>query len=447
MLTDDRTRDLLRSAVADLTVSEAPADELVRRGRKVRRRTRVLAGVGVAAAVGLVAVGTVVLVDTTDRADQPATTATSATTAPTETPPPSTENGLVTPAGTRLVGMGPIAAAVPKTWGTNDVRCGTPLADTVVFEGNGTRSCLVPQRDVSSVHFGRIKAWEPRSWEQNATTTIDLGGVEITRSEIGRYHDGPGEPTYPFSVGVVTVPDYDVAMWVVSTDEELIRSVLDSVRDIPNGYVAVPVNSAASTRIWPYEAGAGLDIRTVTVYRAGVRAGVLLSSDPPDGSIVREGSRVTRTVAGPGKPLSGPDAPLARKLHAFAAAPGAETLGAIPFSDQVAIGLGGEVVRTLTPSQLLEPSSWIIRRPLFAGRTGPFNALDQLRRDPELWSITEVKHPGEWPHSASLRGYQQNRRLTIEPTDITSIVEWWAVDVYLDDSGSIAAISLDLVEP
>jgi hypothetical protein len=447
MLTDDRTRDLLRSAVADLTVRDAPADELLRRGRKVRRRTRVIAGVGVAAAVGLVVVGSVVLFDTTNRADQPATTATTATTAPSETPPPSTQNGLVTPPGTRLVGMGPIAVAVPQSWGTNDVRCGTPLSDTVVFESTGTRSCFVEQRDVSSVHFGRIGMWERRTWERNATTAMDLGEIDITRSEIGPYREGLGEPTYPFSVGVVTVPGYDVAMWVVSTDEELIRSVLDSVREIPNGYVAVPVRSAAS-RTWPFEADAGLDVRQVAVYREGVSPGVLLSSDPPLGSIVPRGSRVRLTVSGPGEPLSGPDAPLARKLHAFAAAPGAETLRAIPLSDQVAIGLGGDVVQTLTAEQLQDPSAWVIHRPYFAGYVGPFNPLEQLRRDPEFWSITEGKQLGcPWARTAALPGYEQDRRLTIEPSDITSCLEWFGVDVYVDESGSVDAISLNLVEP
>lgn len=444
MLTDDRTRDLLRSAVADLTVSDAPADELVRRGRQTRRRTRVAAVVGGVAAVGLIAVGSAVVADMGGVANEPAATQ---PTAPTETPPPSTQNGLVTSPGTRLVGMGPIAVAVPQSWGANDIRCGTPLSDTVVFS-TGARDCLVEQRDVSSVHFGRIGRWEPRTWERNATTAMDLGEIDITRSEIGPYHEGLGEPTYPFSVGVVTVPDYDVAMWVVSTDEELIRSVLDSVREIPSGYVAVPVRSAAS-RTWPYEADAGLDVRQVSVYREGVSPGVLLSSDPPLGSIVPRGTRVRLTVAGPGEPLSGPDAPLARKLHAFAAAPGAETLRAIPLSDQVAIGLGGDVVQTLTAEQLQDPSAWVIHRPYFAGHVGPFNALEQLRRNPDLWSITEGKY--QFCPSArtppALPGYEQYRRLAIEPSDITSCVEWWAVDVYLDESGSIEAVSLNLVEP
>ncbi len=434
MLTDDRTRDLLRSAVADLTVRDAPADELLRRGRKVRRRTRVIAGVGVAAAVGLVVVGSVVLFDTTNRADQPATTATTATTAPSETPPPSTQNGLVTPPGTRLVGMGPIAVAVPQSWGTNDVRCGTPLSDTVVFEGTGTRSCLVKQRDVSSVHFGNI------TWEQKGTT-IDLGEVEITRGDI---YEVPRAQKYPFSVGRITVPSHDVAVRVLSTDEELIRRILDSVRDIPAGYVAVPATSAASSTTWPFEQDAGLEVRTVIVYRAGVPPGVLLSSDPPFGSIVPEGSRVRRTVSGRGEPLSGPEAPLARKLHAFADAPNAETLGAVPFGDQVAIGLGGDVVKTLTASQLVDPSAWIIHRKSYGVYSGPFNALDQLRRDPELWSITEGRQQSCPWAAAALPGYEHDRRLTIKPSDITSCIEWWAVDVYIGQDGMIDAINLNL---
>ncbi len=443
MLSDDRTRHLLRSAVSGLTVSTPPAEELVRRGRQSRRRSRAATVLGAAAAVGVVAVGSVLV---SDLAQAPVGPTATPTTMPIATKP-STRDGLVTPPGTRLVGMGPVAVAVPESWGTNNVRCGTPLADTVVFEGTGTRTCLVPPRDVSSVHFGRIGTWEPRSWEQNATTTIDLGEVEITRSDIGPYDEGPGEPPYDFAVGVVTVPGHDVAMWVVSTNQELIRRILDSVRDIPAGYVAVPAPSAPD-RTPSFEENAGLDVRQVTVYRAGLSPGVVLSSDPPFGSIVPEGSSVTRTVSGPGEPLSGPAGPLARNLHAFAVAPGPETLRAIPFGDRVGLGLGGEVVKMLTPSQLEEPSAWVIHRDHFAGYSGPFSALDRLRRDPELWSITEGKQLFcPWARTAALPGYEQDRRLTLEPSGITTCLQWWAVDIYLDERDRIDAISLILAEP
>lgn len=443
MLNDDRTRDLLRSAVSGLTVTTPPAEELVRRGRQSRRRSRAATALGAAAAVTVVAVGSVLV---SDLAQTPV--------GPTATPPtmpiatkPSAHNGLVTPPGTRLVGMGPVAVAVPDSWGTNNARCGTPLADTVVFETTGTRDCLVPPRDVSSVHFGRIGMWEPRRWEQNATTTMDLGGVEITRSDIGPYDEGPGEPAYDFAVGVVTVPGHDVAMWVVSTDRELIRRILDSIRDIPAGYVAVPVPSPPELTS-SFEEDAGLDVRRVTVYRAGLAPGVLLSSDPAFGSIVPAGSSVTHTVSGPGEPLSGPAGALARNLHAFAVAPGAETLRAIPFGDHVGIGLGVEMVKTLTPSQLEQPSAWVIHRDHFAGYSGPFSVLNHLRGDPELWSITEGKQLFcQWARTAALPGYEQDRRLTIEPSSITSCLQWWAVDIYLDERGRIDAVILNLDEP
>ncbi len=215
-------------------------------------------------------------------------------TAPTDTPP-QTQGGLVTPPGTRLVGMGPIAVAVPEHWGTNKVKCGQPLADTVVFEGTGTRACLVPERDVSSVHFDRISSWTPSAGEQ--ATTIDLDGVEATVSGVHRIPPGSRQPSYPFLVGRVRIPSHDIEMWVRSTDEQVVRRILDSVQAVPAGYVAIPVRSG------PYEwtaaalEHADLNVMHKTVYREGWAPGVLLSSDPPLGSVVPRGSTVTVNVS------------------------------------------------------------------------------------------------------------------------------------------------------
>lgn len=447
MLSETDARELLRQAAVGVPVGEPPADELVRRGRWSRRRTRVSAVVGVAAAVALVAVGSAIVSDDADVSGRPAVAPTTAPTAP-AAPEASVQRGLVTPPGTRLVGIGPIAVAVPNEWGTNDVRCGTPLMDTVVFEGTGTRGCRVEQRDVSSVHFGRISDRLPRTWEGNTTRAIDLGDFEIIRSGIGPYDEGQGEPKFDFSVGAVTVPGHDVAMWVVSTDQEIVRQILDSVRSIPDGYVAIPVEKGPSPRTAPFQEFAGLEVTHESVYREGVEPGVLLSTEPPLGSVVPDGSEVTFTVSGPGEPLSGPDGPLVRRLHAFAVEPGAVTVSGVPFGERVAIGLGPDVVRTLTGTRAEEPSAWLIDRPFFAGYTGPFSALDRLRDDPALWSATE----GEqlfcpWGRSVDLPGFEQHRRLTIEPSDITSCTQWWAVDVYVDEGGAIDAVSLNLVEP
>jgi hypothetical protein len=39
------------------------------------------------------------------------------------------------------------------------------------------------------------------------------------------------------------------------------------------------------------------------------------------------------------------------------------------------------------------------------------------------------------------------RRLSIQPAGISSCLEWYAIDVFLDDDGRIGGVMLDLWEP
>jgi len=39
------------------------------------------------------------------------------------------------------------------------------------------------------------------------------------------------------------------------------------------------------------------------------------------------------------------------------------------------------------------------------------------------------------------------RRISIQPTGTDSCLEWWTVDLFLTDIGSIAAVTIDVWEP
>jgi len=39
------------------------------------------------------------------------------------------------------------------------------------------------------------------------------------------------------------------------------------------------------------------------------------------------------------------------------------------------------------------------------------------------------------------------RRISIQPTSTDSCLEWWTVDLFLTDIGSMAAVTIDVWEP
>jgi len=141
------------------------------------------------------------------------------------------------------------------------------------------------------------------------------------------------------------------------------------------------------------------------------------------------------------------DVSLVRALAEFARAPGAGTLGAVPFADKVRLGLSDRLMTERASLDLVGPDAWVLRAVPFRGRVGPFSALELLARDvPTTISV------GPHPHCASppvppptdLVG---SRRVSVQPTDIDTCLLWWTVDVFVSPAGRIEAVTLDLWDP
>jgi hypothetical protein len=132
-------------------------------------------------------------------------------------------------------------------------------------------------------------------------------------------------------------------------------------------------------------------------------------------------------------------------IRAFAAAPGPDTAAAVPLADQVRLGLGPDLLITRTREQLAQPRLWVLDRDDYAGYTGPFNPLDQLRKQGPHTAVT-----GSHPHCAGKprpapAELSSARRVSTQPASQTCL-DWYSVDLFVQD-GLVVAVTLDLFEP
>jgi hypothetical protein len=195
------------------------------------------------------------------------------------------------PPGTRLVGMGRLAVAVPKGWSTNDEKCGSALSNTVIFEANRVVWCGLAHRPhVSALHI--VSATSPLAlpWIYAHLTASELDGIKIQRTPTSTGNEG--------SAGALVARSQGVVMYVTSPDRAVVESVLDSVMVLPAGWVTIPFNP--DLPLLPNEVALkriGLNIEITRRHLPGRSAGALIGATPAFGSVVPVGSTVHLVVA------------------------------------------------------------------------------------------------------------------------------------------------------
>lgn len=140
---------------------------------------------------------------------------------------------------------------------------------------------------------------------------------------------------------------------------------------------------------------------------------------------------------------------------AFASAPGPKTAAAVPWADEVLLGLADQIVVSHHSDAIADPANWVLEREAFRGRVGPFSALDALASWDRtgIDSISELTaSAGPHPHCASPpvaapAKVDQLHRVSVQPVGAMSCLTWWTVDLYLDGDGLVAAVTLDVYEP
>ena len=129
----------------------------------------------------------------------------------------------------------------------------------------------------------------------------------------------------------------------------------------------------------------------------------------------------------------------------FVAEPSAERLTHLSLADSVALGLGEEIITTRNSESLVDPTNWILVRDESEPWPGPLSALWLV--EPPV-TITRGAHlrcvarPTPAP-----AGFENHRRVSLQPVTATSCLEWWAVDLFINPSGNTEAITIDLFAP
>lgn len=153
-------------------------------------------------------------------------------------------------------------------------------------------------------------------------------------------------------------------------------------------------------------------------------------------------------------PATAPDLAVARAFVAFAAEPRAGSATGVPWAPQVWFGLGENLFRSLARRDAVEASSWALDLDAY-GRTGPIDVLQVLRahlraHGTEGLQVSVGTHPRCAAAAAAVpRALRHSRRIAIRPTPASagSCLNWFAVDLYVDDAGQVQGVTLDLWEP
>ncbi len=135
------------------------------------------------------------------------------------------------------------------------------------------------------------------------------------------------------------------------------------------------------------------------------------------------------------------------RVQAFASAPSQSAFEQVPFADEVALGLGDRVEQTVARAELAAPAAWVLDQKSYGGREGPFSALETLRSGSDAAVVSGPHNHCASPPRPALAGFDQMRRVSAQPTDIDSCIDWWAVDLFLNTDGRIAAVLLDIWDP
>jgi hypothetical protein len=282
---DQSLTDLLESRAADVPVGPPPLAEIHRGARRRRSYGVLVVAAAAAATIGVVALW-----------PGPSDPGRDSTPVATDAPSPD-----VPPAGFRWVGMDGVAVAVPREWGTNATRCGTPMRDTAIVDVGAVDACIQTYpAGVTAVtvrgpnDLDELLAWQP----------LEVDGEPALRSASSGSETYDGREVFTARVHL-TEQDVVFEAWATAA-QEAVDEVLSQIV-VLDSLVAVPGISPANNRRDQTRAGeryvralqeAGLVAEVVPERTRDIPPGFVLEASPAPGTVVEPGSVVTVRVTG-----------------------------------------------------------------------------------------------------------------------------------------------------
>jgi PASTA domain len=289
-MTDHDLSELLERLASRTSVSSPPSQEMLAAGTRARRRRTTWGVLGAAAAVAVVAGGLAAVTLGSEPApvDEPA----------------ASDTPYTPPTGTRLVGIGHLAVAVPEAWATNELRCGTPVKDTVVVDVTFIETCafLAPE-PFDSVW---LREGAPGMFEPDGEAEVD--GLPAQR-QATTCTDYPNDTT--ICRGALFVPSENASFEAQSATKRGVEEILSWIH-LARGLVAVPGFQTADMDHQDDDSGEhyrteltrlGFATQTVTRKVPGAKPGYVLEVSPGPGTMLEPGATITVTeVAEPEGP-------------------------------------------------------------------------------------------------------------------------------------------------
>ena len=285
-MTDHDLANLLERSAERIPIGTPPVSEMLVRADRLRRRRSTTRAVVAAAAVVAVIGGTALV------AAQGSDPSGGSLDGPADTQPAEP-----VPAGTRLVGIGHSAIAVPEDWATNALRCGTATEPTVVVDVTAIDMCQWLSPEV----FDNV--WVEQGVNRNMFNPIEgfeVDGVAAQRDETTctAYGDRVRQCS-----GTVFVPSANASYRAQAATKQRVEEILSWIHIVPNR-VAVPGFGPANMDHQDDDAGehyraelqaAGLQVEVITEPRPGFKPGYVLGVSPGPGTMVERGDVVSMT--------------------------------------------------------------------------------------------------------------------------------------------------------
>ncbi|CAN5683912.1 hypothetical protein BH24ACT15_BH24ACT15_12530 [soil metagenome] len=146
--------------------------------------------------------------------------------------------------------------------------------------------------------------------------------------------------------------------------------------------------------------------------------------------------------------LSASEQALLDAFVAFAKDPNDTTAAAVPWANEVKLHLGNQPAQAAVFPENRTGLVWSLDAVAYEGYSGPLDAREYIAETtfPLTYGAGPHKHCASPPVPAP-DGLADLRRLWIQPTGISTCLDWFTVDLFINGDGQVAAVSLDLFGP